>query len=240
MAPIQFGTLAYSYQVTDSAGPTDLLSSANKSLLTILNRFGPVDEELIARAPEFVFHQIGVTRDPVLLGSSHLVIVPTTTVDECPELDILLVPGPDLENFELHPKHAEFIRKHAAAGKLLWSTCTGAGVIASTGVLDGKRATVNNVEYNWVRKSWPKVNWTKEKKWIIDGNIWTGSGANAGTDMVAHWIKETYGLDLLIQAANSLDYEARDADGLYTVFPQRFDAQGNKLSTHVFRYHDEE
>lgn len=240
MGPIHIGTLAYAYQVIDSAGPTDLLGSAQKSSLQIFKQYHPIDEELISRAPEFVFHHIGVSRDPVLLGTSQFTIVPTITVDECQGIDILLVPGPYLGNFELHPKHAELIRKHVAAGKLLWSTCTGASVIASTGVLDGKRATVNNLEYDWVRKRWPKVNWTREKKWIIDRNIWTGSGAYAATDMVAHWLKENYGLDILIEAATSLDYEARDADGLYTVFPQRFDSQGNKVSTHVFRYYDEE
>jgi transcriptional regulator GlxA family with amidase domain len=199
MAPIHIGTLAYAYQVVDSAGPTDLLSSAKRSALQTVKQYGPIDEELISRAPEFVFHHIGVSRDPVLLGTSQLTIVPTTTVDECQGIDILLVPGPYLGNFELHPKHAELIRKHVAAGKLLWSTCTGASVIASAGVLDGKRATVNNIEYDWVRKRWPKINWTREKKWIIDGNIWTGSGAYAATDMVAHWLKENYGLDFLLK-----------------------------------------
>jgi hypothetical protein len=52
--------------------------------------------------------------------------------------------------------------------------------------------------------------------------------------MVAHWIKETYGLDLLIQAGLSLDYEPRGVDGLFNVLPQRYDSTGNKISTHVF------
>ncbi|KAH8802468.1 class I glutamine amidotransferase-like protein [Xylogone sp. PMI_703] len=240
MTPIHVGTLAYDYQVADSVGPTDLLFSATQSVFKLYKEYGPIDEELISRAPEFDFHQIGVTRDPVLLGTSQLTIIPTTTVDECPEIDILIIPGPYLGNFKLHPKHAEFIRKHVAAGKMIWTVCTGAGVLASTGILDGRRATVNNVEYDWVRKRWPKVNWTLEKKWIIDGNIWTGSGAYAGTDMAAHWLKENYGLDVLITAATNLDYEPRDADGLFTILPERFDSQGNKLSTHVFRYYDEE
>jgi transcriptional regulator GlxA family with amidase domain len=240
MAPIHIGTLAYAYQVVDGAGPTDLLSSASMSALKTVQQYGPIDEKTIARAPEFAFHHIGVTRDPVLLGTSQLTIIPTSTVDECPEIDILLVPGPYLGNFELHPKFAELIRKHVSTGKLLWTTCTGASLVASTGVLDGKRATVNNVEYDWVRKRWPKVNWTREKKWIIDGNIWTGSGAYAGTDMVAYWLKENYGFDVLISAAVTLDYEARDNDGLYTVFPQRFDSEGNKVSTHVFKYYNKE
>ena len=239
MAPIQFGVLAFAYQVIDAAGPTDLLASANQSAFKTLRQYGPIDEDLISRAPQFIFHYIGVTRDPVSLGTSQMTIVPTKTVDECPELDILLVAGPYLGNFELHPKHADLIRSHVNAGKLIFTTCTGASLIASTGVLDGKKATVNNIEYEWVKHRWPRVNWTREKKWIIDGNIWTGSGAIAGTDMIAHWLKENYGLDVLIQAALSLDYEPRDVDGLFTVFPERFSSSGEKISTHAFKYHGE-
>ncbi|KFX91184.1 hypothetical protein O988_07879 [Pseudogymnoascus sp. VKM F-3808] len=239
MAPIQFGILAFAYQVLDAVGPTDLLSSANKSTMETLRQYGPIDEDLISRAPEFAFHHIGVTRDAIKLGTSQMTIIPTTIVDECPELDILLVAGPYLGNFELHPKHADLIQRHVAAGKILFTNCTGASLVASTGVLDGKKATVNNVEYEWVRKRWPKVNWTREKKWIIDGNIWTGSGAISGTDMVAHWLKENYGLDVLIQAAVTLDYEPRDSDGLFNVFPQRFASNGEKVSTHVFRHYAE-
>jgi transcriptional regulator GlxA family with amidase domain len=239
MAPIQFGILAVAYQVVDAAGPTDLLASASKTAFLTIREYVPIGDDLISRAPEFEFHHIGVTRDPVDLGTSQMTIVPTTTVDECPELDILLVGGPYLGAFDLHPKHADLIRRHIAAGKLLFTTCTGASLVASTGALDGRTATVNNIEYEWVRKRWPKVNWTREKKWIIDGNIWTGSGAIAATDMVAHWLMENYGLDVLIQAAATLDYEPRDSDGLFNVFPQRFDSKGEKLSTHIFRYHEE-
>lgn len=237
MAPVQFGILAFDYQVIDAAGPADLLSSANKSALQTIRQYCPIDEDIICRAPEFTFHHIGVTRGPVNLGTSQTTIVATTTVDECPELDILLVAGPYLGTFDLDPKHADLIRRHVTSGKLLFTTCTGASVVASTGVLDGRKATVNNIEYEWVRNRWPKVNWTREKKWVIDGNIWTGSGAIAGMDMVAHWLKENYGLDLLIQAAATLDYEPRDADGLFNVLPQRFSSQGEKVSTHVFRYY---
>ncbi|TPX09109.1 uncharacterized protein E0L32_001628 [Thyridium curvatum] len=238
MAPIQFGILAFNYQVVDAAGPTDLLAAANKIALSTVREYTPlIDDALVAQAPEFVFHHIGVTKDPVRLGTSNLTILPTTTADDCPELDILLVAGPYLGNFELHPKYADLIRAHAAKGKLLFTTCTGASLVASTGVLDGRRATVNNIEYEWVRRRWPKVNWTREKKWVVDGNFWTGSGATAGTDMMAHWLKENYGMEVMRVAASTLDFEPRDIDGLYTVLPQRFDESGKKISTHVFRYH---
>lgn len=236
MARIQFGALVFDYQVIDVIGPTDLLSSASKELIEGLQYFGPINKATIDRAPQFDFHHVGITRDPVLLTSS-MSIVPTTTVDECPELDILLVGGPNPINFELHPKFIEFIRRHVAAGKLLFTNCTGATVVAATGVLDGKNATVNNIEFEYAKKQYPNVKWTTDKKWVVDGNIWTGSGAIAGMDMFAHWLKNNYGLDVLIQGALSLDYEPRDIDGLLNVIPKRYNSNEQQISTHIYSYH---
>ncbi len=195
----------------------------------------PIDKKILDAAPEFVFHHIGENLEPVHLLTSSVTIVPTTTLDTVPELDALLIGGPNPAGFELSPKYADFIRRHVAAGKLLFSTCTGAAVLASTGVLDGKNATVNNQEFAWSKKAYPKVNWSKDKKWVVDGNLWTGSGAVAGMDMFAHWIKENYGLDVVTQGSSGLDYEPRDRDGAFdTVLKQRYDARGKRLPAHVF------
>ena len=234
MAPIQVGALLFNYQAIDVIGPFDVLNSASKALLQAISFYDPIDPKIIAKAPEFVFHHIGETLEPVPLLTSFVTIVPTVTVDDVPELDILIIGGDSPSNSNLAPKLQDLIRRHVAAGKLLFTTCTGAGVVAATGILDGKRATVNNVEYNWLKKKYPNVKWTREKKWIVDGNIWTGSGAVAGMDMVAHWIKENFGLEILTPAGLSLDYEPRDADGLFNVLPQRYDSAGKKISTHVF------
>ncbi|KAI3333156.1 class I glutamine amidotransferase-like protein [Ustulina deusta] len=239
MAPITFGALVYNYQAMDVLGPTDLPNSSSQELLNALKVYAPMDESTISRAPQVIFHHIGLTREPVALLSSHVTIVPTTTVDECPELDCLLLGGPNPVDFQLHPKYAEFIRRHVAAGKLLFTTCTGAFVAASAGVLDGKNATINHIEFEWVKKRFPQVKWTMEKQWVVDGNLWTGSGAVAGMDMMAHWIKESFGLEVMTAGALGLDFEPRDIDGLLTILPKRYDASGNQISTHVYKHYDE-
>ena len=84
MATIQFGILAFAYKVIDTIGPIDLLFSANRIAFQFNREYGPVSDELISQAPQFTFHHIGVTRDPIQLGTGNLTIIPTTTVDECP------------------------------------------------------------------------------------------------------------------------------------------------------------
>ncbi|KAM5354887.1 hypothetical protein ACJ41O_001533 [Fusarium nematophilum] len=233
MAPIHFGSLLFDYQPIDVLGPTDLVNSANKEYMQFISTISPVSEETIARAPEIIFHHIGVTLEPVHLTST-LTIVPTDTVDDCPELDYLLVGGPDPANFKLHPKQADFIRRHVAAGKTLFTNCTGSAVVASTGVLDGKKATINNVAYQLMKQVYPEVKWTNETKWVVDGNIWTAGGAVAGMDMFAHWLKENFGLDVLTHAASLLDFEPRDINGVLNVIPKRYDESGKQLFTHAF------
>ncbi|KAG8162084.1 hypothetical protein KVR01_007849 [Diaporthe batatas] len=234
MAPIHFGCLVFEYQPIDVLGITDLVSSADKKYLQQISALSHISEETVARAPEIVVHHIGATLDPVRLATSSLTIVPTTTADECPELDYLLLGGPDPSTLNLHPKLADFIRNHVAAGKTLFTNCTGAAVAAMTGVLDGRKATINNLGYEPMKMMYPKVEWTIEKKWVVDGNIWTAGGAVSGMDMLAHWLKENFGLDVLICAAAMLDFEPRDIDGVQNVIPKRYDESGKQVFTHAF------
>ncbi|KAL4905099.1 hypothetical protein BDW74DRAFT_19037 [Aspergillus multicolor] len=233
MAPIHVGALLFEYQAIDVIGIFDLLNSSSKFLIGHLTEYTTINDETLAKAPEFVFHHIGETLKPVTL-SAAITLVPTTTIADVPELDILLIGGDSPIHSNIPESYKDLIRRHVKAGKLLFTNCTGAAVAAQTGVLDGKNATCNNVEFNWIKERYPAVKWTKEKKWIVDGNIWTGSGAVAGMDMVAHWIKENYGLDVLTEATRSLDFEPRDVDGLFTVLPTRYDADGKRVSSHVF------
>lgn len=232
MAPVHIGSLVYDYQAIDVIGPFDLLNSSSKALARELQKYIPIDDEVLERAPDFVFHHIGLTLEPVHLLTSNITIVPSTTVEECPELDLLLIGGPAPDGFKLPEKYADFIRRHVAAKKTVFTTCTGAAALAATGVLDGKRATINIVEYDWTKKAFPRVKWTKEQKWVVDGNLWTGSGAVAGMDMIAQWLKENYGLNILTNGALGLDYEPRDINGFLTVLPKRYDENGKQIATH--------
>ncbi|KAK5098842.1 hypothetical protein LTS08_006220 [Lithohypha guttulata] len=234
MARLQVGALVFQYQAIDVVGPLDLLNGASKFIQNAVNTYTPIDENVLANAPEFDFHHIGETLEPVELMSSSIIVKPTVTIEECPPLDILLVGGADPGSFQLSSKFAEFIRQHVKSGKLVFTTCTGAAMVASTGILDGRNATVNNQEFNWVKKEYPNVKWTKDTKWIVDDNIWTGSGAVAGMDMMAYWLKETYELDVLRAGAAVLDYEPRDVEGVQNVLPKRYDASGKQISTHIF------
>lgn len=114
--------------------------------------------------------------------------------------------------FKLSDRFAEFLRAHVAAGKGLFTTCTGSYAVAASGILDGKNATVNHAAIDLCRLFFPKVNWTKESQWVIDGNIWTAAGACAGMDMIADWVMKNYAMELALAGFASLDYQPRDVN----------------------------
>lgn len=231
---IHFGALVYQYQAMDVVGPFDLINSAGRDIAEYAFGHGGVSQETVNKSPNFIFHHIGENYDPVKLLTSNFILQPTDEVDHPPDLDYLLIGGPIPETFKFPPKYVEFIKRHHAEGKTIFTTCTGAAALASTGILDGKSATVNNLEYKWVTSKYPGVNWSKDKKWVIDGNIWTGGGAVAGMDMFAYWLQETYGKDVMIAGAMGMDYEPRDINGFIGVVPLRYDVSGRQISTTVF------
>lgn len=63
--------------------------------------------------------------------------------------------------------------------KNILTTCTGAMWLASSGVLDGKKATTNRMFLGMVAKMYPNVEW-QDQRWVVDGKIWTSGGAFAG------------------------------------------------------------
>jgi transcriptional regulator GlxA family with amidase domain len=212
MAPLQLGVLMVPYQTLDAIGPLDILSSCSKALLSPYEaaKF-PGMEGMTAKAIDIEFHHINETLEPLTL-TANVRILPSTTCDTCPPLDILLVGGPDPLTFKLSPRFAEFIQKHVGAGKALWTTCTGAYAVAASGVLDGKNATVNHMLLEGARQTFPKVNWV-ERQWVVDGEVRTAGGACAGMDMVADWVIANYGMEIARFGLQSLDFEPRDVEG---------------------------
>jgi transcriptional regulator GlxA family with amidase domain len=224
MAPLNFGILMIPYQMLDIAGPLDLLCGASKTLLTSLAGAGvPGCAEMLLKAIDIEFHHINETMDPVTMTGGHRVL-PTTTCDDCPPLDFLLIGGPDFTTYTLSPRFAEFIKEHVKAGKQLFTDCTGGLAIASSGVLDGREATTNHAVLEIAKKVAPKVKWV-EKQWVEDGNVWTAGGACAGMDMMAHWLIKNYGMELAKFSFYGLDYEPRDIEGNRVLPQQHGDAK---------------
>lgn len=128
-------------------------------------------------------------------------------LDAAPHIDILMVPGGMGTRREVgNTAFIASITRLARSAPHVASICTGAALLARTGLLDGRRATTNKRAFNWVMTQGPKVEWVKQARWVEDGHVFTSSGVSAGTDMALALIAKLFGPDAAKQAADIAEY----------------------------------
>src|SRR6516164_4806129 len=145
--------------------------------VTQLDLTGPV--QVFSSVPGAKLHLIWKRIEPVQ-SDTVLVLTPTITFAECPQLDVICVPGGfgagDLLNDE---EVLAFLRKQAEGAKFVTSVCTGSLVLGAAGLLRGYRAATH-----WAAMD----NLTAfgaiptARRVVIDGNRVTGGGVTAGID----------------------------------------------------------
>lgn len=128
---------------------------------------------------------------------------------ECPDLDLILVPGGLGTAFQLDEAGAliAFLRDRASSAEITMSVCSGSAILAKAGLLDGRRATSNKQFFDFARAQSDKVDWVAEARWVEDGPYATSSGVSAGTDMALGIIARLYGEDRARAIANTTEYE---------------------------------
>ena len=176
------------FELLDVFGPLEvfghLAESAKCRILTVAERTGA----------------IGSAQGPQAVADYDLA--------SCPKVEMLLVPGGigtrrEVENVEL----IDFLRSHSAEAEIVMSVCTGAGLLARAGLLDGRRATSNKRVFEWPVSQGPRVNWIGQARWVEDGKFVTSSGISAGIDMVLAVIGRRYGGDTAEVIAAAMEYE---------------------------------
>jgi transcriptional regulator GlxA family with amidase domain len=132
---------------------------------------------------------------------------------DCPHLDIILVPGGIGTRREVgNAAFISWLQARAREAELVTSVCTGAGLLARAGILDGCRATSNKRSLDWVMSQGPQVIWVPQARWVEDGKYFTSSGVSAGIDMALAIIARICGKEVAEKAATAMEYEwHRDA-----------------------------
>ena len=145
--------------------------------LTQLDMTGPY--EVLARLPNTAIHLVAHQMDPVTTDRG-MMIVPTVTYANCPQLDVVMVPGgPGQQELMEDAVVLAFLRKQAGEAKYVTSVCTGSLVLGAAGLLKGKRATCHwaAIEHLSLLGAIPV-----RERVVIDGSIITGAGVASGID----------------------------------------------------------
>lgn len=135
--------------------------------------------EALARVPNSKFLTIWKDKRPVR-DMAGLQLLADTTIDEAPQLDVLLVPGGYGQEALMNDEVVlSFIRKQAKKATYVFSVCTGALLCGAAGLLQGRRATTH----------WTAMDLLpyfgaipSDERVVIDGNYVSAGGVTSGID----------------------------------------------------------
>lgn len=172
----------------DIVGPYRVFSAANE-----------VRE--LTGGPEVSLHLVAEAIGSVQLAGG-LVIVPTDTFGTCPPLDVLLVPGGSSDRAlgrrtaQESEATVEFVRSSAASAQVFGSVCTGAFILAESGLLDGRRA---NTHWRF-RDELTELMGARDagfelvpERVVWDENLVSGGGVTSGIDVALSILEKTMG-----------------------------------------------
>ena len=153
-----------------------------------LDLTGPYEVFASARGADV--HLLWKDRTP-LRSSTGLSLQPTTTLDECPPLDVLCIPGGSGVNALLGDETVlDFIRLQAGRARYVTSVCTGALVLGAAGLLKGRRATTHWNAHDFLADFGAIP---VEGRVVQDGTLITAGGVTAGIDFGLTVVAELLG-----------------------------------------------
>lgn len=115
--------------------------------------------------------------------------------------DTVIIPGVDRPDRPVDPRILRAIRRAAQRGARIASVCSGALVLARTGLLDGKRATTHWAAAEVLAELHPAIEVDPSVLYVDGGNILTSAGGMASLDLCLHMLRLDYGAAVAAAAA---------------------------------------
>ncbi|MDN5001937.1 DJ-1/PfpI family protein [Bradyrhizobium sp. GCM10027634] len=145
--------------------------------VTQLDFTGPL--QVFSSVPGATVHLIWKTLDPVP-SDSVLMLTPTITFADCPQLDVICIPGGFGTDALLNDEETlDFVRKQATSAKFVTSVCTGSLVLGAAGLLKGYKAATHWSAMDMLTLFGATATKTRV---CVDRNRVTGGGVTAGID----------------------------------------------------------
>jgi transcriptional regulator GlxA family with amidase domain len=195
--PLTVGILIFDQvEVLDVAGPFEVFS------VTRLN-----EEHRWEEPSPFRVMLVSEKLDQVS-AVGGLRLTPDVTFHDCPDLDLLMVPGgwgtrKEVKNDTL----LKWIAARAASkAKLIASVCTGSSLLGKAGLLDGREATTHWRAFDFLQEVAPKAKIRKDVLFTMSEPIFTSAGVSAGIDLSLRIVSHFFGEEIAKATARQMEY----------------------------------
>jgi cyclohexyl-isocyanide hydratase len=176
--------------------------------LTQLDMTGPA--QVLSRMPGAQLHYVWKSLDPVM-SDCGLALVPTHTLESCPPLDMICVPGgapvaPVMRDAAV----LTWLRDRGETAGLITSVCTGSLILAAAGLLRGYKAGCYWASGHQLPLFGAEF---VQQRVVIDRNRITAGGVTSGIDFAFRVIEQLHGRDVAEAVQLSIEYDPQPIAG---------------------------
>ncbi len=161
----------------------------------------------------FEIYTVGQSHDPIDTEGGSLKIVPAYSIADAPPADILVIPGAALEVIKDMMDNDEmigWIKQQANQSERTMSVCTGALILAKTGLLDHQKATTHYFAIQQMKREFPNIQVMEGTRFVIAGKYLTTAGITSGIDGALQLVEAYEGKPVADMIAQVMVYSRQD------------------------------
>lgn len=202
-------------ELLDFAGPGEVFAAAAG--------IGAVDG---ARA--FRVYTVAASKEP-LTSQGFVRIVPEFSFADAPRPDVFVIPGGMSKKLLDSPEAMDWVKRSTPGAEIAMTVCTGAFVLAKTGIMAGKDVTTHHGSLAGLARSVPDAHVQAGRRYVDNGTFVTTAGVSAGIDGALHVVARLLGRVVADQTARYMEYAwspEATAAGTYATLNPSTDARG--------------
>jgi len=186
-----------SVQILDVAGPLEVLATATR----------------LVQSAHYETHLVSRNGGPIA-SSSGLTFATTPLQDMSGPIDTLIVAGgSNMDTVCTDQLLLTHVNRLAVESRRVASVCSGAFLLAATGLLNDHRAVTHWAECHVLAGAYPRVNVHPDAIYLRDGNLWTSAGVTAGIDLTLALVADDHGRQAAATIARQLVVYLRRSGG---------------------------
>jgi transcriptional regulator GlxA family with amidase domain len=173
--------------VIDFAGPWEVFQD-----VAVNGRFGA-----------FELFTVAESLDPVT-ATAGLKIVPNYSFDNAPQPKVIVIPAQSGRP----PALFDWLRGASEEADVVMSVCTGAFLLAKSGLIDGKTATTHHHFYDAFAREFPHVSLKRDVRFVEEQKFSSAGGLTSGIDLALRIVERYFGRDVAQQTAVYMEYQS--------------------------------
>ena len=201
--------------------PVAFLISEGAVMIDFTGPWEVFQDVMIPGRADHPFHLYTVSESTSPIhASSGMKIVPDYTFENAPAPKVIVIPA------QSQPSEAtlEWIRKSTKTTDVTMSVCTGAFVLAKTGLLSGKAATTYHGAFVSFANEFPDIHLKRGARFVEDGNLATAGGLSSGIDLALRVVERYFGREVAQKTAYNMEYQGLgwmnpDSNQVYAATP---------------------